>query len=69
MHLFRSEENVKSWTDFDPATAKEIKPVAKWATMVSGQLFVKRLEPDFVEKSQAYLEEFAQIAAAELGYS
>jgi hypothetical protein len=55
MSLFRSEESVRAWSDFDPATEKAIKPVREWANMFTGaDLFTRRLENDFVEKSEAY---------------
>ncbi len=55
MNLFRSEENVRAWADFDPKTEKAIKPVREWAGMLTGaRLFQKRLENDFVEKSEEY---------------
>ena len=55
MNLFRSEESVRAWADFDPKTEKTIKPVREWAGMLTGaRLFQKRLENDFVEKSEEY---------------
>jgi hypothetical protein len=58
MNLFRSEENVLAWSDFDPRTAKQIKTVKEWAKMFQGgRLFQKRLDDDFVEKSEEYANE------------
>ena len=58
MNLFRSEESVRAWADFDPKTEKAIKPVRQWAGMLTGaRLFQKRLENDFVEKSEEYRTE------------
>ncbi len=58
MNLFRSEESVRAWADFDPQTDKAIKPVREWAGMVTGaRVFQKRLENDFVEKSEEYATE------------
>lgn len=55
MNLFRSEESVRAWADFDPKTEKAIKPVREWAGMLTGaRVFQKRLEDDFVEKSEEY---------------
>ena len=55
MNLFRSEESVRAWADFDPETEKAIKPVREWARMMTGLRVVqKRLEDDFVEKSEEY---------------
>ena len=55
MNLFRSEERVRTWTDFDPATVKSIKPVREWAAMFTGaELFKRRLDADFVARSEGY---------------
>jgi len=55
MDLFRSEENVRAWTDFKAKTEKTIKPVREWAAMFQGApLFQRRLDDDFVEKSEKY---------------
>ena len=52
MNLFRSEEDVKAWADFNPETVKTIKPVREWAAMFQGaELFKRRLDDDFVAKS------------------
>ncbi len=58
MNLFRSEENVRAWSDFEAKTEKTIKPVREWAAMFQGaRLFQRRLDDDFVEKSEEYANE------------
>ena len=58
MNLFRSEESVRAWTDFELKTEKTIKPVREWAAMFQGAtLFQRRLDDDFVEKSDEYANE------------
>ena len=58
MNLFRSEEDVLAWSDFDSKTAKQIKSVQEWAQMFQGgRLFQKRLDDDFVENSEEYANE------------
>lgn len=55
MNLFRSEEDVRAWANFDVSTERSIKPVREWAAIVnSARLFQKRLDDDFVEKSEEY---------------
>jgi len=55
MNLFRSEEDTRAWTDFNPEAEKTIRPVKEWAAMFQGaQLFKRRLDDDFVEKSEEY---------------
>ena len=58
MNLFRSEESVRAWTDFEVKTEKTIKPVREWAAMFQGAtLFQRRLDDDFVKKSDEYANE------------
>jgi hypothetical protein len=55
MNLFRSGESVRAWTDFEVKTEKAIKPLREWAVMFQGaSLFQRRLDDDFVEKSEEY---------------
>ena len=57
MNLFRSEEDVRAWADYDPDTAVHTLPVAKWAGFFSTMAVVEhRLDPDFVEKGEEYME-------------
>ncbi len=48
MNLFRSEEHVRQWAKFDPASAASIKPVADIAALFGAPMFRERLAPDFV---------------------
>ena len=58
MSLFRSEESCRSWTDFEVKAEKTIKPVREWAAMFQGaRLFQRRLDDDFVKKSEEYANE------------
>jgi hypothetical protein len=55
---------VRTWSDFNPETAKSIKSVRERAAMFTGaELFTRRLDTDFVAKSEAY----ANAALAALG--
>ncbi len=68
MHLFRSEEHVQAWTDFDPDGEAGIKPVADLAALFSRPLFRLRLEPDYILQLRdlvpGYLEGLAQLGEA-----
>ena len=66
MNLFRSEEHIKSWSRFDPATAQGIVPLADVVKLFSLNMFKKRLEPDYVMRVKEYAGEFLS-AVAELG--
>jgi hypothetical protein len=63
MNLFRSEEHIRNWAGFDPATAAGIIPLQNLATLFSGNFFTRRLDPDYVSQNKEYLGEFlAEIA-------
>lgn len=57
MNLFRSEEHVKSWSQYDSVSEESIMPLSKWATVFSGPLFRKRLEPDYLSRVNEYASE------------
>ena len=58
MSLFRSEDSVRQWSDFNPETASAIKPVREWAGILAGARIVRhRLDDDFVSKSEEYANE------------
>jgi hypothetical protein len=57
MNLFRSEEHVKNWSLYDSVSAESIMPLFKWATALSGPLFKKRLDPDYLSRVGDYASE------------
>jgi hypothetical protein len=57
MNLFRSEEHLKNWSLYDPASAESIMSVSDWATAFSGPLHRRRLEPDYLSKQHEYAGE------------
>jgi hypothetical protein len=57
MNLFRSEEHVKNWSQYDPISEEAIMPVADWAYVFSGPLFRNRLEPDIIARTPEYYAE------------
>jgi hypothetical protein len=54
MNLFRSEEHIRNWTRYDPATEEGIFPLESIVSLFSGDLFKHRLDPDYVSRSQDY---------------
>ena len=54
MGLFRSEEHVKNWADYDPAAEEAIMPVANWAQCFATSACRTRLEPDTLTRQEAY---------------
>jgi hypothetical protein len=65
MNLFRSEEHIRSWSRFDPAAEQGIVPLANLVMLFSLDMFKKRLEPDYIARSNQYVGEFLS-AIAEL---
>jgi hypothetical protein len=57
MNLFRSEEHLKNWSQYDPISADSIMPVADWAQAFSGPLHKNRLEPDYLSRVKEYASE------------
>ena len=55
MNLFRSEETVAGWSQTAPGSEEGILPVRTWAAMFSGDLFRRRLDPDYFSKVPEYL--------------
>ena len=67
MNLFRSEDSVRGWSDFDPTTEKAIKPVREWAALLTGgTVFQQRMDDDFVANSESYANDALTALAAEL---
>jgi len=58
MNLFRSEEHTRNWARFDPATEEGILPLPDLVKLFSGNLFQRRLDPDYVSQCKKYLNEF-----------
>jgi hypothetical protein len=58
MNLFRSEEHIRNWARFDPATAEGILPLEDVVRVFSGNMFRRRLDPDYVTHCGDYLREF-----------
>ncbi|MDH3296539.1 MAG: hypothetical protein OER95_19635 [Acidimicrobiia bacterium] len=48
MNLFRSEEDVRHWSQFDPATSEGILPLDELVELFSVDHFTRRLETDYI---------------------
>jgi hypothetical protein len=57
MNLFRSEEHIRNWARYDPATAEGIFPLEDLVKLFTGKFFQKRLDLDYVSHSQVYFGE------------
>lgn len=58
MNLFRSEEHIRNWTRFDPATAEGIIQLPDLVKLFSGDFFQKRLSLEYVSRNRDYLGSF-----------
>jgi hypothetical protein len=58
MNLFRSEEHIRTWGRFDPATAEGIIQLPELVKLFSGDFFQKRLSLDYVSRHRDYLGTF-----------
>ena len=54
MNLFRSEEHIRNWAQFDPESEDGIVPLDGLMKVFSGNYFRKRLDPDWVSRSREY---------------
>ncbi|MBA4394061.1 MAG: hypothetical protein C0407_10955 [Desulfobacca sp.] len=59
MNLFRSEEHVRNWARFDPATSDGIISLADLVKLFSGSYFRRRLDMDWLSRSRDYAREMA----------
>ena len=50
MNLFRSEEHVRQWPLYDPASAEGTMPLVAFLEVFSQPLFRERLAPDYVSR-------------------
>jgi hypothetical protein len=55
MNLFRSEEHVRNWSGFKSGTEEGIVELSALVKIFSGNLFTRRLDPDYVSHLQEYL--------------
>jgi hypothetical protein len=58
MNLFRSEEHIRNWARYDPATEEGIFPLEDLVKLFTGNFFQKRLDLDYVSHSQVYFGEW-----------
>jgi hypothetical protein len=57
MNLFRSEEHVRNWSGFKADTEEGIIQLLDMVKLFSGNLFTKRLEPNYASHMQEYMME------------
>jgi hypothetical protein len=55
MNLFRSEEDIRNWVQFDAGTEEGIIGLDDLLKLFSGRYFRKRLDPDWFSHSREYV--------------
>jgi len=60
MNLFRSEEHIRNWTRFDPASEEGIIPLQDLVKLFSGNYFRRRMDQDWVSRSREYAREMVE---------
>ena len=61
MNLFQSEEHIRNWARYDPATEEGVFPLEDLVKLFSGDFFQKRLGLDYLSHSQAYFGELLSV--------
>ena len=54
MNLFRSEEHIRNWAQFDPAAEEGIVPLENVVKLFSGNNYRRRMDGDWVSRSREY---------------
>jgi hypothetical protein len=57
MNFFRSEEHIRNWAQFDPRTEDGMIALKDLLKIFSGQVFRRRLDPDYFSHMQEYRKE------------
>jgi hypothetical protein len=57
MNFFRSEEHIRKWAQFDSRNEEGIISLNDLVKIFSGELFQRRLDPDYFSHSQQYRQE------------
>jgi hypothetical protein len=57
MLFFRSEEHLKKWAKYDPATEGGISQLEGLLTMFSSSIFKRRMDPDYFSNMKKYIRE------------
>lgn len=66
MNLFRSEEDIRSWSRFDPRAEEGIIALHDGLKLMSGRYFRNRLDTDWVSHKESYSLELSA-AVKEIG--
>ena len=68
MNLFRSEEHIRNWAQFDPAAEEGIVPLENVVKLFSGNYYRRRMDGDWVSRSREHARDMVA-TLKELGMS
>ena len=54
MTFFRSEEHLRNWAQYDSSTEDGILPLKDLMKLFSGEMFRRRLDPDYFSHMREY---------------
>ena len=58
MNLFRAEEHIRNWVQYNPDSEQGIIALDDLVKLFSCELFRRRLEPGYFSRRQQYVGEF-----------
>ena len=61
MNLFRSEEHIRNWARYDPATEQGILPLQNIVNVFSGKFMQKRLDLNYASHALEYFDEVVSV--------
>jgi hypothetical protein len=61
MNLFRSEEHIRNWARYDPATEQGILPLQNVVNVFSGKFMQKRLDLNYASHALEYFDEVVSV--------
>jgi hypothetical protein len=61
MNLFRSEEHVRNWARYDPATEQGILPLQNVVNVFSGKFMQKRLDLNYASHALECFDEVVSV--------
>jgi hypothetical protein len=61
MNLFRSEEHIRNWAQYDPAAEQGILSLENIVKLFSEKIFQKRLDSNYVSHIQEYFGEVLSV--------
>jgi hypothetical protein len=61
MNLFRSEEHIRKWARYDPATEQGILPLQNVVNVFSGKFMQKRLDLNYASHALGYFDEVVSV--------